>query len=336
VLVTIGDVAGSGVGAAVIMGVVRQIMRGISQLHPEPALLLDAADRALRLEYPNVFVTAWVGVFDLVARTLAYASAGHPAPLLLDSSGRLRELDHRTLPIGLRQGHQGHASTVSLSHESVLCLYTDGLIESTHNILEGIALLQSTVLSLGTDVIIHPAAVIRRLVIPQGSSDDVAILIVNIDFDESERHLTRSRFDASDGMAARQARRDFKDSLSPEAFSENDIANAEVVFGELCGNVARYASGIIDVVVDRSGPQVVLHILDRGAGFRHFSRLPTDVLSESGRGLFIIAAMTSEFTVTQRVDGGSHARAVLVGRYPQSLLRDEALPAASDQVSAIF
>jgi light-regulated signal transduction histidine kinase (bacteriophytochrome)/anti-sigma regulatory factor (Ser/Thr protein kinase) len=336
VLVTIGDVAGSGVGAAVIMGVVRQIMRGISQLHPEPALLLDAADRALRLEYPNVFVTAWVGVFDLVARTLAYASAGHPPPLLLESSRRLRELDHRTLPIGLRQGHQGHASTVSLAHEMVLCLYTDGLIEATHNILEGIGLLRSTVASLGTDVIIHPAAVIRHLVIPEGSSDDVAILVVNIDFDESERHLSRSRFDASDGEAARRARREFKDSLSPELFSENDIANAELVFGELCGNAARYAPGIVDVVVDRSGPQIVLHILDRGAGFRHLSRLPTDVLSESGRGLFIIAAMTSEFTVTQRVDGGSHARAVLVGRYPQSLLRDEALPAASDQVSAIF
>jgi hypothetical protein len=55
--------------------------------------------------------------------------------------------------------------------------------------------------------------------------------------------------------------------------------------------------GIIDAVVDRSGPQVVLHILDRGAGFRHFSRLPSDILSESGRGLFIIAAMTCEFTV---------------------------------------
>jgi anti-sigma regulatory factor (Ser/Thr protein kinase) len=117
--------------------------------------------------------------------------------------------------------------------------------------------------------------------------------------------------------------RDFTAALSNESFSESDIANAEVVFGELCGNVTRYAPG-------------VLHVLDSGPGFRHISRLPADVLSESGRGLYIIAAMTAEFSVSQRDDGGSHARAVLVGRFPRSLLRSESLPAASDQVSTFF
>ena len=77
-------------------------------------------------------------------------------------------------------------------------------------------------------------------------------------------------------------------------------------------------------------------MLDRGAGFRHISRLPVDPLSEEGRGLFIIASMTTEFTVSQRSGGGSHARAVLVGRYPVSLLRDQTLPAVTDQVAALF
>jgi anti-sigma regulatory factor (Ser/Thr protein kinase) len=173
-------------------------------------------------------------------------------------------------------------------------------------------------------------------VIPDGSPDDVAILVVQTNFDESERHLARSHFDSADALAARKARRAFMTSLSPKHFSENDIANAEVVFGELCGNIARYAPGPIEVIVDSSGVQAVLHVLDRGAGFRHISRLPVDPLSEEGRGLFIIASMTTEFTVSQRSGGGSHARAVLVGRYPVSLLRDETLPAVTDQVAAIF
>jgi anti-sigma regulatory factor (Ser/Thr protein kinase) len=156
-----------------------------------------------------------------------------------------------------------------------------------------------------------------------------------MNFDESERHLARSHFDSADALAARQARRVFMRSLSPKYFSENDIANAEIVFGELCGNIARYASGPIEVIVDSSGLQTVLHVLDRGGGFRHISRLP-EPFSEKGRGLFIIASMTTEFTVSQRSGGGSHARAVLVGRYPVSLLRDETLPAVTDQVAAIF
>ena len=336
VLLTIGDVSGSGLHAAVVMGVVRQIMRGIAQLHAEPALMLDASDRALRQEYPEVLVTAWVGILDLVSQTLTYASAGHPSPLLLEVDGSVRELDHLTLPIGLRQGHQGHASTVPLESGNAIWLYTDGLIESKHDIIEGTRLLEETARDPRMRTVAGPAAMIRHLVIPDGSPDDVAILVVKIDFEESERHIVRSTFDSSDANAACEARRMFSNGLSSKHFSPVDIANAEVVFGELCGNIARYAPGIVDIIVDSSGEQSVLHVLDRGVGFRHLSRLPSDPLSEDGRGLFIIAAMTTEFTVGQRVGGGSHARAVLVGRYPVSLLRDITLPATTDQVAEIF
>ena len=336
VLLTIGDVSGSGLHAAVVMGVVRQIMRGIAQLHAEPALMLDASDRALRQEYPEVLVTAWVGILDLVSQTLTYASAGHPSPLLLEVDGSVRDLDHLTLPIGLRQGHQGHASTIPLESGNAIWLYTDGLIESKHDIIEGTRLLEETARDPRMRTVAGPAATIRHLVIPDGSPDDVAILVVKIDFEESERHIVRSTFDSSDANAACEARRTFSNGLSSKHFSPVDIANAEVVFGELCGNIARYAPGIVDIIVDSSGEQSVLHVLDRGVGFRHLSRLPSDPLSEDGRGLFIIAAMTTEFTVGQRVGGGSHARAVLVGRYPVSLLRDITLPATTDQVAEIF
>lgn len=336
VLLAIGDVTGSGLDAAVVMGVVRQIMRGIAQLHAEPALMLDAADRALRLEYPDKLVTAWVGILDLVGQTLTYASAGHPPPLLIDPRSNVQDLDHLTLPIGLRQGHQGHATTIPLVDGSAIWLYTDGLIEASHNLIEGTRRLHDAALQLGAAVNEHQAATIRRLVIPNGSSDDVAMLVVKIDFNESERFIVRSRFDSDDAAGASNARRVFAASLLQKNFTDIDIANAEIVFGELCGNVARYAKGPVDIVVDSSGIQTVLHVLDRGVGFQHLSRLPMDLYAEKGRGLFIIAAMTTEFTVAQRVGGGSHARAVLVGRHPVSLLRDETLPAATDQIAQIF
>jgi PAS domain S-box-containing protein len=337
VLLTIGDVAGSGLKAAVIMGVVRQIMRGIAQLHAEPAMMLDAADRALRLEYPDALVTAWVGILDLVGRRLRYASAGHPPPLLVETNGSIRELDHRTLPIGLRQGHQGHASSIEIPHGSAIWLYTDGLIEASRNIVDGISRLRETALRFSGARLAHPAATIRRQVITgYGAQDDIAILVVTTNFDESERYLTRSYFHSADELAARNARQEFKASLSTDEFSENDAANAEIVFGELCGNVARYAPGRVDIIVDRSGIQTVLHILDRGIGFRHLSRLPADLLAEQGRGLFIVASMTTEFTVSGRAGGGSHVRAVLVGRYPISLFPRLTLPVITDQVTAVF
>jgi hypothetical protein len=62
------------------------------------------------------------------------------------------------------------------------------------------------------------------------------------------------------------------------------------------------------------GPHSVLHVLDRGAGFRHTSRLPTDPYAEHGRGLFLIAALTVDFTVAQRRDGGASQRIGAFGR----------------------
>jgi len=87
VVISIGDVAGSGLEAAVIMANVRQAIRGVAQVHADPDLMLEAADRALRSENPDRFVTAFVGVIDPIERTIAYQSAGHPPPLLCSGSG---------------------------------------------------------------------------------------------------------------------------------------------------------------------------------------------------------------------------------------------------------
>jgi hypothetical protein len=73
----------------------------------------------------------------------------------------------------------------------------------------------------------------------------------------------------------------------------------------------RYAPGAVHVALDRTASAPVLHVLDEGRGFRHLPKLPDDVLSERGRGLYIVSAFSDDFTVTRRPHGGSHARAVL-------------------------
>lgn len=330
ILISIGDVAGSGLEAAVVMGVVRQIMRGIAQVHANPTLMLDAADRALRLEYADVFVTAWVGVIDLVTRTLTYASAGHPAPLLVEPGGSVHELRDAALPLGLRQGYQGEAMRVPLVDGATLVLYTDGLTEATRDLFAGDALVREAAAALADAAWDEPATEIQRRVLAQRSSDDVAILVARIDVADSDAHIARLCFDVRDIEAARRARDIFVGVLADRAFPAIESLNAELVFGELIGNVVRHAGNAsgVEIAIDCSGPQTVLHVLDRGPGFRHVSRLPSDPYSESGRGLFLIAAMTDEFTVTERLGGGSHARAVLIGRLSRPVVDGETLLAS--------
>jgi anti-sigma regulatory factor (Ser/Thr protein kinase) len=65
------------------------------------------------------------------------------------------------------------------------------------------------------------------------------------------------------------------------------------------------------VAIDLTSEEPVLHVIDRGPGFTFHARLPNDVMSESGRGLYIAAALANELSVLPRRNGGSHARAVL-------------------------
>ncbi len=318
VVFSIGDVAGSGLEAAVTMGNMRQIIRGIAQVHADPALMLDAADRALRLEHPEKFVTAFVGVFDAITSTLTYASAGHPPPLLRRPDGRIEALAASGLPLGLRSNAGSTGSTlVELPAGSSLVLYTDGLTEFEREPESGERKLREilrdpTIFSNGY----RAKQIVERMMNQAAASDDVAVLVVNVcaspeanpENRESLQHWTLHTSDPRSVYAARAA---FAAAFERHGGSPDDVAMAEIAFGELVSNAVRYAPGPVKVIADWSAPEPVLHVLDYGPGFRHISILPPDLLSESGRGLFIISALTHDFRVSKRANGGSHARAVL-------------------------
>ena len=89
------------------------------------------------------------------------------------------------------------------------------------------------------------------------------------------------------------------------------MRDAELVYAELVGNVVRHAPGPVDVALDTSGTLPVLSILDRGRGFSFTPHAAPDTFSESGRGLFIVKALTVDLNATRRPGGGCHVRAVL-------------------------
>jgi anti-sigma regulatory factor (Ser/Thr protein kinase) len=163
----------------------------------------------------------------------------------------------------------------------------------------------------------RPAQAIRDAVFRGApAKDDVAILVMEMsgataDASGNRPPIERRFFDASDAVAGQAARRAFTEGLRARGTDPDCIANAEVVFGELVSNAARYAPGLIEVAVDWTGTAPVLHVLDAGPGVRHVPALPRDVFSESGRGLFIISELSDDFSVAKRPQGGSHARAVI-------------------------
>jgi GAF domain-containing protein len=179
VVISIGDVSGSGLRAAVLMGCVRQLIRGAAQLQADPSAILDAVDRAMRIDYPEAIVTAFVGFVEPAPRRITYASAGHPPPLLRSESGDVTELATVGLPLGLRGPRESRTTTQICGERSLLLLYTDGLTESTRDILEGERRVRS---ALADPSIFRAPDIARALhdaVLIEGAHDDVALLAVS-------------------------------------------------------------------------------------------------------------------------------------------------------------
>lgn len=318
VLITIGDVAGSGLQAAVIMAAMREVIRGVSQVYADPATMIDAADRTLKAEHPDSLVTAFAAVFDPIARTLAYCSAGHPPPLLRRSAGTVEELPGRGLPLGMRARDGVDARTIEIPDGATLLFYTDGLTESTRDVIEGERRVRDAFADPAIAARDDLAHALHDVVLRDGTHDDVAILAMRLDAvaapAPAREAVRRWSFDAADAAAGQQARARFASLLSGSGMFEDDVFTAELIFGELLSNAVRYAPGTVEVVLDRSGGTTILHFLDRGPGFVVIPRLPTDLLAERGRGLFLVWSLSDDFNVTKRADGGSHARVVLSTR----------------------
>ncbi len=180
VVVSVGDVAGSGLAAAVRMSTMRQVLRAAAHASGDPVTMLDLADRTLRDDEAGALVTAFVGIIDVRTRTMHYASAGHLPPLVRAMDGTVTTLETPGAPLGcgdLASGLTCHV--VELPPESGIVLYTDGLVEWSRDIVEGEARLRRCFAALDPTTVEHPAqALVERVLTERIASDDVAALTI--------------------------------------------------------------------------------------------------------------------------------------------------------------
>jgi anti-sigma regulatory factor (Ser/Thr protein kinase) len=118
-------------------------------------------------------------------------------------------------------------------------------------------------------------------------------------------------FDATDGNALGDVRRELSAYLERHARPGSDLAGADLVLGELLANAVRHAPGPAWVRVDwsESSPRVEVH--DLGPGFELQATLPEDPLAGGGRGLFIVAQLSHELSAAAKRAGGSKVSATL-------------------------
>jgi len=183
IALSIGDVTGHGLDAAVVMGELRQAMRSAAIEALTPANVLDHADRALRLQRSETIATAGFALYDPRERTLTYASAGHPAPMFCAPDGQVLSIEGHGLPLGLRQAGAGEEVHVTFDPGTMLVLYTDGLTEYNRDAATAEQKLREGLSLECADPAHQPAHSLYRRVVPINapSPDDTAILTLQVE-----------------------------------------------------------------------------------------------------------------------------------------------------------
>jgi serine phosphatase RsbU (regulator of sigma subunit) len=166
VLVAIGDVAGHGLAAAAGMARLRGALAGLAITGSPPERLVGWLNDLVHHVAPEHTASVVAGYFDPGSRTLTWAQAGHPPPLLVRGSWA-RPLDP---PPGILLGaarQEYVAAVLALAPGDLLLLYSDGLVERRdRSIDEGLRTLTEAVRGIS-----DPEAVIEAALNALGATD---------------------------------------------------------------------------------------------------------------------------------------------------------------------
>ena len=131
----IGDVAGKGVPASLVMAVTRSLFRSVSVREDQPETIVTMMNEAMAdMNESDMFVTLFVGVLDLPTGLLRYCNAGHEEPLLIGNGVGVLPTQN-SIPVGVMPGWHYEGEEALIYSGTTIFLYTDGVTEaenSTH------------------------------------------------------------------------------------------------------------------------------------------------------------------------------------------------------------
>jgi phosphoserine phosphatase RsbU/P len=131
VLIALGDVAGKGSPAALLMALLLAMMRTLVDEGLEPAALVTRLNVQVMKQAPSTrFITLFLGVFNPRTGQLTYVNAGQNPPLLRRASGAYERLREGGVALGMFERAQYATGQTALAPADVLVMYSDGVTEA--------------------------------------------------------------------------------------------------------------------------------------------------------------------------------------------------------------
>jgi anti-sigma regulatory factor (Ser/Thr protein kinase)/putative methionine-R-sulfoxide reductase with GAF domain len=300
VCITVGDIVGRGLRAAVIMGRLRSALRSYALAsEPDPAVILEQADHKLQHFEPGEMATAIVTLVEPSLERMHVSTAGHPAPVLAAANGEAR---YARLPVdpplGVHRSHRRRRTTLDLDPGTVAAFYTDGLVERRGIPLgDRIDLLcQAIAPDPPEDVCMR---VMATLVGHERPPDDVALLVIRRTTAGGSVAPVAMTFPAV-APALGEVRAGVRRWLTDVGATTTDEFNLLLAVGEATSNVVEHAygpeGGMMTVTLALDGDVATVTVSDEGCW-----RAPRG--ANRGRGGSIMGAVTDDVEIDRRPDG---------------------------------
>lgn len=313
VALSIGDVVGHGLEAAVIMGQVRQSIRAAVLQEGAPATVLERASQILKLTYAHGgMATALFAIFDPVSSTLSYATAGHPAPILAVPGRDPAVLAAGGLPLGYLDTEHVSSWVVELPPGTLLVLYTDGLIEATRDPVTG----QQAALGATRNELARPSAnpaqgIVQQVLAGGRAHDDIAVITLALDATPLDAFDLTLPAEPSSPALIRQSLRRLAKAVGLE---DNRAAALTIAVGEAVNNVVEHAyygtAGTVRVRARRDDIALRVEVADEGAW------RPSRAPDGGGHGLQLMSALVESVEIDTTAAGTTVTMIMLLSDAP--------------------
>jgi len=131
VVITVGDVAGKGSPAALLMALLLAMLRTLVDEKLEPAELVARLNvQVCRHSPPSRFITLFYGVYQPLSGELTYVSAGHMPPLLVRYDGHCDRLTEGGIALGMFEQSAYRIAQIVLERGDLIAVYSDGITEA--------------------------------------------------------------------------------------------------------------------------------------------------------------------------------------------------------------
>ena len=131
VIVTIGDVAGKGSPAALLMALLLAVLRTLVDEQLEARALVARLNTQICRHSPGSrFITLFYGVYTPSTGALTYVNAGQNPPLLRRADGTSERLGGTGIALGMFEGSTYEAVDTTVRGDDLLVLYSDGITEA--------------------------------------------------------------------------------------------------------------------------------------------------------------------------------------------------------------